>query len=1122
MERRATRVSLLAFTALAFLASIATAAHEGYYNYPDIHGDTIVFAADGDLWKVPVSGGVAEHLTTVPGNEMMPAFSPDGKTIAFTGDYDGSYDVYTIPVEGGSPTRLTWNSYTDRVTGWTPDGKSILFFSSRNDPFYVAHVYTVPREGGPSELFPLGQASFNSVNPDGRRVVFNRLATAWATWKRYMGGTSDDVWIGDLQTGKFRELTQFPGHDTDPMWVGDRIYFVSERSGRDNLWSLDEDGNDLRQHTNFTDFDVRFPGTDGDSRIVFQHGADIYLYSTDSDSAERVEILIPSERQRRRERFASPSRYLESFDLSPEGDRLVATTRGELFNLPAKEGRPFSLTNGLSSSREKDAVFAGKDGEKVVFWSDRSGEEELYIADAKTGEVLGIVTEEMENHGEWHFPPVVAPNGASVAWADQVGTLYWTDLTTRTLHTVDDSDIWETDEYEWSPDSRYLAYAKYVETRNQQIFIYDSKEDVTGPITDAFYNSFSPTWDPKGEYLFYLSNRTFDPLLGQVDFETILAPMTKPYMVLLSEESENPFFPNDYYEDLEKDKDKEDDEKDKKEKDEDADEDWEDDDSESAEEVVIDWEGIKDRQIVLENIRPQELYGLTAVKDRVIYLSGSYNGLGDEELFEETSLGTQLKAYNYKDDDPEETVLATEVSQYMVSRDRKHLAVETNGNVYVVKSRTDDIPGETEAVDFGDLRLRVDPAEEWHQIWNELYRLMRDFYYVPDMAGTDWKSEVEKYRPLVDRLSTRAELNDLIGNVIGELGTGHTYVWGGDQESGPGVAMGILGADLEIDSENNAYRFKRIFKGYNWDPDLRAPLGRPGLNVNEGDYLLAINGERVSADRDPESYFWNQANIEVLLTVNSEPKMEGAREIRIVPRTNDRMIRYQQWVNENREFVSDKTDGKVGYIHLPNMSGWGMIEFFRSWFPQRDKQAMIVDVRYNGGGFVSQLVIHRLRRVLYAYSNVRNFDVSTYPDAVFTGPMVCLVNERAGSDGDIVTETFRIFDLGPIIGTRSWGGIIGIRSDKPFVDGGLMTIPEFGWFDDRRGWNMENEGVTPDIVIDNLPEDDIAGRDRQLEKGIEVVLDELAKNPPKEPKRPPSLDTHERFRQKSKEWLDKP
>ncbi len=1077
----------------------------GYYNYPDISGDQIVFSSENDLWLISASGGEATRLTSDPGTESHPRFSPDGTKIAYSGTYDGNTDVYVISTAGGAPVRLTYHLFSDQPTGWSPDGEFVFHQSARNHPNFNRRVFKVPVSGGVPEEVPIGSASYFTMADDGETVAFNRNYVQTRTWKRYGGGLADDIWVGNLAEDNFFQLTEYFGNDLTPMFVGDRVYFCSERDGRMNLWSTNRDGDDLRQHTEFDDFDVRWPETDGETRIVFQHGADIWLYDTETEDAEVVDIELRSDRVWTRTQFPKAEDYLESAYVSDDGKKTLLTIRGDVFNAPVDLGLEIPVT-ASPGSREMHAVFGGDEEQYAVYFSDKSGEYELYKSDARSGANEEMITKPGDERRGNH--PVseifVANNGENVAWSDQTGTLYWTNLTTKTLTIVDSSDTWELNEAEWSPDGRWLAYSKYLQTEYQQIYIHDTQTGENHAVTDEFFDSSSPSWDPAGDYLFFESDRTFDRMGGAFEYEVIMTDPTKLYALPLRKDVKSPFWEEDPYE--------ADDEKKAKEEEEGSDEEEAESEEEDAKDIEIDFDGIADR-VVPFPMENGTYGGISAVADMIFYFSND---------------GSQwdLMTWKYKDRDAEPKTFAENVNSYRLSRDRSHIVYMSGDKVSVMATTEEEASDKAKGPKLSEITLLLDPVAEWRQILAETYRFNRDFFYMADMAGVDWKGRYESYSELFDRVGIRAELNDIISNLIAELGHGHTYLWGaGDNPNkGRSVSTGSLGADFAV--KDDQVVLSRIRRGESWDPDLRSPLNNHQTReIQEGWALLAVNGKEVTTDVDPYSYFWGLANKEVLIRVSSDGSDENAKNYRVKLLSDDSALRYRQWVKDNRAYVSEKSNGEIGYIHLPDMSTPGLIAFFRDFYPQIQKKALVVDVRWNGGGNVSQLLTRRLSEKLYNLGMTQNFEaLSTYPSRVFIGPMACIINESAGSDGDIFPRTFSKMELGPLIGTRTWGGVVGIRGGTRFVDNGSVSIPEFGHYDMETGYTIENYGIDPDIEVAFTPSEEAAGEDPQLDRTIEYLLEEM-KDPkykrPELPKTGPNRST-ESFRERSKDWMDKP
>ncbi len=1117
------RILLLVLLAVGW----APAQHAGYYNHPDIHGDVVVFASEGDLWRVAVAGGVATRLTSDVGIETHPRISPDGETVAFAAEYDGNLDVYAIPIAGGSATRLTWHPGADVPSGWTPDGAEILHFTARSHPRFDRETWAVPAKGGVPRKFPIGTSSYATVSADGKMVAFNRNYVQTRTWKRYGGGLADDVWIGDLAAGTFTQVTKYFGNDLNPMFVGERLVFASERDGRMNLWSTDLKGADLRQETKLADFDVRFPETDGRDRVVFQHGADIYLYDMGRREARKIDIALSTDRSKTRPQLPPAAKFLDDFAISNDGRKLLVAARGDLFNVPVKSGRVVPLT-ASPNSRERVVAFAGEKDDKLAYFSDASGDYEVYAREARTGANEERITDPADaTRGTFQpfFRIAASPDGSAVAFADQRGTLYWTNLTTKTLTLVDRGPVWEIRDYEWSPDSRWLAYARTERNEYSRVYIHDTKSGENRAVTDGMFDSFSPTWDPEGKHLYYLSNRTFNRQDAAFEYETVMVDPTRIYAILLDQESKNPFLKRDPYEEDDEKKAKEEKEKkEKKDKKKTSGDDDEttatlatkekDEEKDKKVEVKIAFEGIANRHIEFP-MASGEYRGLRAAKGRVFYLDST----GEETL---------LRVYDHTKEKPEPKTFAAKVSSYAISRNREHIAVLAEEKITVSKASADKPGDDDPSPDLSRIHIETRPVEEWRQIFRETVRYNRDFFHDPKMALNDWEATAATYSPLVERVSIRQELTDLIGNLIGELGHGHTYVSGnGDAPTGRTVSTGLLGVNFAVDETSNTVRLEHILRGERWNAKARSPFNNE-LNegVADGSYLLTVNGKPVTADVDPLSHFWGLAGKDVLLGIAPVRDLAKTKEYRVTLLSSEDELRYFEWVKGRREYVAAKTDGQIGYVYIPNMGTDGLQAFFRDYFSQIDRKALVIDVRWNGGGNVSQMLIRRLSEKFYAMMKPRNFEfANTYPSRVFQGPMAALINDRCGSDGDIFSRSFRKFGLGPLIGERTWGGVVGIRFATRFVDGGGMNVPEFAFMDAELGYGIENYGIEPDpgYEVSNSPDDEVAGRDPQLDRAIEYLMAEMKKEKYQPMKFPDQIDrSPAHFRERSREWMDKP
>lgn len=1099
-------IRMLLLLILTCLVGSASAQHRGFYNEPDIHGDTIVFTSEGDLWSVLAKGGLATRLTSDAGMELHPRISPDGMTVAFAAQYDGNLDVYTMPITGGVPTRLTWAPMADLPSDWTPDGKSILYFTPQSHPHYARETYIIPAGGGVPQKFPIGTSCFAVLAPDGETVAFNRTYVQRRTWKRYGGGLADDIWIGNVRNGEFEQLTTYFGNDLTPLFVKDRLFFLSERSGRMNLWSMNAEGKDLTQHTQLDDFDVQFTGTDGE-RIVFQHGGDIHVYTPATGESVRVDILLPTDRPRTRLQMPEVGKNLDDYSISNDGRKLAIGARGDLFNVPAKTGRVSPLTD-TRGAREVGVKFAGKEDEFVVYMSDESGNYELYRADAKDGRNAERLTDPDDpNRGflQPFFPLSVSPDGAKVAFADQRATLYWIGTTTPTLTVVDSGGDWETRGYQWSPDNRYLAFEKHRPNGYVQLYIHDTESGENHAATDEFQYSFSPAWDPEGKYLFFLSDRTMNRENGNFEYEVVMVEPTLVYALPLNNDVDNPFRPKDpYEEDAEKELEKENDKKDTKK-----------DDDESTETLKLEivFEGLMERAIPFP-MDSGDYDSLSAVKEKVFFVSR-----GEKR---------DLMAYAYTKEKPEAKVWKADIEGYALSRNGEHLVYRSKDTLRVAEAKADKAGDDDATPALDRVNLLSDPLAEWRQMFNEVYRYNRDYFYDAEMARNDWEKIAETYRPLLERLSIRQELTELIGNMIGELGHGHTYVMGdGDAPGGRTVETGLLGADFGVDDAAGRVTLAKIYRGQRWASDLQSPLADRRLaDVKDGWYLLKVNGQAVTTAIDPLSHFWGLARRDVLLTLSPTADEKDARDFRVTLLADENALRYDEWVRSRRTEVDRLSGGTLGYIHLPNMGDRGLNSFFSQYYGQIRKEGLVVDIRWNGGGNVSQLLIRRLNHQLYAMMKPRNFPESeTYPMRVFTGPMAALINERCGSDGDIFARSFEHFGMGPLIGTTTWGGVVGIRSHTRLMDGGRISVPEFSFIDLERGYGIENYGIEPTkgFRVQLEPEDELSGRDPQLVRAVEYLMAEKGKPEYQRPGLPASPDRSvPSFTERSREWMRRP
>jgi tricorn protease len=1066
--------------------------------FPDIHGDTVVFCYGGDVWSVPAAGGTARRLTTGEGLEMFPRFSNDGRWIAFTGHYDGTSDVYVIPAGGGEPRRLTFypsqvNSerlgWDNMVLGWTPEGR-ILFRGQRNFiNGFVGEPYTVSPEGGPVERFPLPESGIVSFSPDGQKVAYTRIFRDFRTWKRYKGGMAQDVWIHDLRTRATERITDWVGTDTQPMWIGDAVYFISDREDwKLNLWKYDVPTRQTTRATDFKEFDVKWAHA-GTGQIVFENGGFIHRLDPRDGVPRKLTVALPDDRRLARTRWTDVKGRITSFSLAPGAARAAFTARGDVFSVPAEHGTIRNLTDS-QGVREKSAAWS-PDGKWVAYVSDASGEEEIHVLAQDGRTPPRQVT---SGSSSWHFAPVWSPDSKKIAWADRSMRLYWVDVETKQPPVQADlARVQEITDYTFSPDSKWIAYTKRTENTFTGIFLYSLEAKAVHAATPAD-GSQSPAFDPEGKYLYFLSDRDVSPTLGSLELSFTVNKMTRPQALVLRADLPSPVAPKS--DEVKPDELKAAEAR-KDEKGGQAGQTAAKDDKKKAEPFRIDLPGLAERVVSLP-VAPGNYAGLAVAAGKLIWVSFPTQALTDDD-----SPKASLRMFDFET--RKEAEIVGGVQGLSVAPDGAKLLVQVEKGFAVVEPKENVTIDKT--LDLAGLRMDLDPKAEWAQIFRDTWRIQRDFFYVADMGGIDWPAMRTRYEPLLPYVSHRSDLTYLLGELAGELGSGHSYVGGGDQPRPERRPVGLLGAELRLDAKAGAWQIARVYPGQSWVSNRRSPLTEPGTRVAEGEYLLAIDGKDLGPADEPYRLLAGKADALVTLLVGKTPVRKAAREVTIKTITDEDGLRYHDWVERNRKKVQDATGGRVGYLHIPDMGGNGLQEFIRQYYPQVRKEALIVDVRANGGGFVSEMILERLRRVVMAMGSARGARPSTYPVSSFSGPMVALINAYSASDGDIFPFFFREYGLGPLIGTRTWGGVVGIRGQENLVDGGYAYVPEFGTFSLKGQWLMENEGVSPDIEVDNLPADELAGKDAQLDRAIEEILKRLAEKKTVLPEAdPPSPD----------------
>ncbi|HEY8460951.1 MAG TPA: S41 family peptidase [Blastocatellia bacterium] len=1054
--------------------------------FPDIHGDKVVFTYGGDLWTASTSGGVATRLTAHPGVEVFAKFSPDGKWIAFTGQYDGDEQVYVIPSLGGEPRQLTFYpargplsprwGYDNQVYGWTNDGKAVLFRSHRDSwALPVSKLYTVALAGGPAEALPMPESGAGDYSPDGLKIVYSPRSRDFRSEKRYSGGQANDLFIFDLKTNDARRITDSPRADRDPMWIGNTIYFNSDRDGHFNLYAYDVAKGSTTQLTTNKVWDVRWPSSDNQGRIVYELNGELQILDVKSKKITPLSIIVPDDGLNRRPGRVSASNLIFSFSLSPKGERALFAARGDVFTAPIEKGAPRNLTNS-SNAHDKWPRWS-PDGSRIAFISDRSGEEEVWVV-AQDG---SKPPQQLTSGGRaMRYAPEWSPDGKYIAFGDKDGKVWALSVADKTLVEVADSKRGQVLDYVWSPRGNYLAFTMQDDMTTSSIYVWSSKDNQLRRVTTGTFDEFSPAWDPQGNYLYYLSEREYAPLISNVEFNYAGNKNAGIFAIALRKDVKHPFPAESDEVTITKEGEQKKPEESKA----------------PAADMTIDFDGIESRA-ARAPIAPNNYAGLSAKGGYLFYMvvpAFYYGRQGDAP--------PSLRVYSIKD--RKETTLADGINGYALSADGTKLLVRQSSGFTLMDANPQ---GDKTKKPVSTANLFVDrvPSEEWAQIFGEVWRRYRDFFYVPNMHGYDWEALRKQYEPLLKYVAHRSDLNYVISEMISELTVQHAYIEGGDFNIPPRPRVALPGARFGLNREAGRYQITKIFAGQNEEEIYRSPLTEVGVDVKVGDYVLAINGEELRPDDDPYRLLRNKADAPVQLTVNSRPTMEGARVVSYRPVTDEQNLMYLDWVTRNMAMVDRLSGGKLGYIHIPDMGANGIREFIKWYYPQLGKSGLIVDVRANGGGNVSRMIIERLRRKLLAaqFSRTSEFP-NTYPDGVFIGPMACLLNENSASDGDIFPAMFRESGLGPLIGKRSWGGVVGITNRGTLIDGGSVSVPEFGFVSAKGEWVIEGHGVDPDIEVENDPKSVIEGKDPQLERAVTGVMNRLKSQPMALPTRPPA------------------
>jgi tricorn protease len=1054
---------------------------DGYFRYPTVHGDRVAFVAEDDLWLVPVAGGVARRLTANLAEVSHPCFSPDGRWIAFTSREEHHPEVWCMPADGGPARRITWlGGAVTQTVGWTPDGRVILVSNAAQPFAWWTFAYAVDPHGGEPEPLPLGPCRSVDYAANGA-IVIGRHSSDPARWKRYRGGTAGQIWVDARGNGAFRRiLPDLDGNPTWPIWVDGRIFFVADHEGIGNIYSCRPGGADLTRHSDHGEYYARFPRTDG-VRIVYQHAAELWMIDSTTSSPSPIPVRLASPRVQRARKFVKAEDFLGDVGLHPRGQAIAVEARGQLFRMPLWEEnvRPLGPTDGV---RHRLATWLA-DGASVAAFSDDGGDEGLVVYDAE-GESRRIESDEMGV--AWEM--AAAPVGDSIAVVNHRHELLVVDTAARAVRKVDASRFGHLADVTWSPDGRWLAYSAATSDRTHSIKVCEVATGTCHEVTRPEFKDYSPSFDPAGRYLYFLSSRIFDPVSDELFYELGFPRTVKPFALPLQAGTRSPFDPAPRGPAEQPPA------------------------AERAGEVSIDFDGI-DRRAVQFPVPTGRYLRLAATPGRVLLLVAEIEGTLDRDIFNPKPPEHTVASYDFTGFQFEPLIKG--VVDFQVSADGSTILYKSGNRLRALEvgkkppegEEGEGVPSRRNGwIDVGRIRVSVDPGAEWRQMFAEAWRLQRDYFWVPDMSGVDWRRVRDRYAPLVEKVGSRGDFSDLMWEMQGELGTSHAYERGGDYRPAPNYAMGFLGADFELDRRSGRWRVAHVVRADHWNPDVSSPLESPGVGVREGDTILAVNGRPLGRERSPQQELVHQAGLPVELTVADA---RGRRPRRVVVKTvrDELPLRYREWVEGRRRIVHEATGGRCGYVHIPNMGTTGFAEFHRSYLAEVARDALIVDVRDNAGGFVSQMILGRLGQRRIGYDVVRYGPMEPYPADSPAGPLVCLTNQNAGSDGDIFTHCFKLMDLGPVVGTRTWGGVIGISPRHRLADGSLTTQPAYSfWFVDV-GWGVENYGTDPTVELDITPAQWAAGADPQLDRGIALVQRELRRFRPARPdlKRRPVL-----------------
>ncbi|MEZ4649444.1 MAG: PDZ domain-containing protein [Candidatus Eisenbacteria bacterium] len=1068
---------------------------------PDIHGDQLVFTSEGDLWLGSASSGTAFRITSDEGYEGPAYFSPDGTRIAFSAQYDGATDVYVMSVQGGSPERLTWAPSGVTVLGWTPDGSGIVFRSRWDGSKMRSRLFTVPADGGsPSEL-PVPYGEFASIAEDGR-IAYVPVSAEWQHWKRYRGGLADDIWLADPKSGAFTRLTDDTGVDTEPVWVGNALYMVSERDGIANLYELDPATRAARAVTQFAEYDVRYPNTDG-TRIVFEHGDGIALYDPARGTAEDLTLDLRSDRIHARSRRVSALDGFAGVDLGPTGKRLLVSARGQILSAPAENG-DVRIVAAEDGTRCQYPAWS-PDATKIAYVSDKSGEEQIWLVDTNVDGVPVPKQLTKDHTGPLGYI-AWSPDGTRLLTSDHELRILLVDAKTGAMTTVAQLDRggsydFTLEQYRFSPDGKWVTYSFLEPNWNWTVWLYEVATAKATRVTSTEMSSYAPAFDAEGKYLYFLSDREYDPTYSQGNRYFSFGDMTKISLVTLAKDTKSPFLEKNDEEGGADDDDAKDEKDGKDGKGDKSDKKKGKSDTPELPKMTIDISGIASR--VDEVPMPADRYTAVEPVEGKLLIAGFRRGEGDDE--DEGRGNLRLQSFDLEEKEAKD--LVGSLSDFDLSFDRKKLLVRQERKFTVMDATAGEMPKDDGDVDTAGWMLTVDPEAEWRQIFQEAWRVTRDFFYAPNMHGVDWNAVRAKYEPMLGAVAVRSDLTFILGEMMAELNCGHAYVGGGDEVRARFTPLGYLGADFEpVPGAVPTYRITKILPGDGFDLDARSPLLTPGVDVSVGDYILAVSGRPVRTDQDLRALLVGAAGRWITLTVNSKPSLEGARDVLVEPMRSERRARYYDWVASRREYVRTHGGENLGYVHIPDMSSRGFQEFGKHYYASLGQDGLVYDVRFNGGGWINAMLLLQMSSPQYSFFKPRHGASWSRQDWAFPGYGVALCNDQSGSNAEEFSDAFQRLGIGPLIGTRSWGGEVGSGGGYGLVDGGWIYPPNYAAWVPEGEWIIEGIGVRPDVEVEDDPTAYMAGRDPQLDAAIDYLKKKIAESPVPRPTPPPYPD----------------